>query len=340
MKNKLTLLLVLALILSLMFVFTSCGKNSDTDTHTNKETITQKRDDNDINDENPSTDSESDTNNVTDTQKPSVDLSKYSTLVQELLTNQEYADLLHKGKIGYTSLNSAIFDPHPYTFLEEQGHDVEKVKKGEYECRTQAFVKPSEPNNLYIATYIENEGSYFTEYMLKYTLTDKEMADYQTFHEKKYYQMVFLNDWISANKPAIIISRINVDIDTHKGLAKTIRRKDTVKQDLNINPDPTYAGDLFLIFSSYDAETRLFSAFACEQIFDPLNVIHTSKFAEIPMLAWANYSFDGNKIYFSSYEKANFTIYSAENVETIKIYYTQGTDLTSNSTNLKDALAK
>lgn len=282
-----------------------------------------------------STTSDSELSTDTDITDPEKDkLSSYSSLIQGMLTDQDYRILLSNADNNPILLTSAYFDPHPYAFLEDQSHNVEKIKEGLLECNTQAFTKEEDPNALYIATYVENEGGYYSEYMLKFNLTEKEMEDYKTFHNKHFVQAVFLNDWISANKTVTIVSKMNVDIETHNGLAKTLVVNDKVLQNLDV-----WKRDLFLIFSSADKESRCFNVYAMEHIFEYNNMATSKKIADIPMRAWSNYSFDNDMIYFSSYYRSDFEVLDITDVDSARIYYNQTTALNSSYNNtIKDAL--
>ncbi|MBQ7761144.1 MAG: hypothetical protein IJ400_03705 [Clostridia bacterium] len=319
---------------SIAFILTSCNVN-EIQTDIGSSTNSAWTDSSSTTDSSLSTDIGS---NGTDTSGGNLTedkLSKYSPLVQEMLTEEYYTNLLVRAQQDPSLYSSPYFDPHPYTFLEEQGHDIEKVKAGEYECRTQSFIKKDEDekNNLYIATYIENAGGYYTEYMLKYSLTDEEMENYNYFHRGKYFQAVFLNDWISANKSCTIVSKVNVDIETHKGLELRIRVEDSVEQTLQ-----SKAEQLFLIFNSFDAETRYFNVYAMKYVGDTHNMTTGINVANIPLFAWMDYDFDNNMILFYSYDRGNYGIREATEIDTTSVYYCQSTDLSSESTNAKNAL--
>ena len=310
-------------------------KNTDTNTNQTDSSWSDTTDSNISSDNTTDSSTDSSTDTSTDTTKPEEDkLSKYSPLVREMLTNEEYVSLLSLAENGRLSYSSAHFDPHPYAFLEDQGHDVENIKAGKIECNTQAFTKVEDPNALYIATYVENAGGYYTEYMLKFNLTEKEMQDYKNFHNEKFIQSVFLNDWISSNKSAVIVSKMNVDIETHNGLAETLSLDKNVMGSLGLNKK-----DLFLIFSSAEKDSRLFNVYAMEHIFEYNNMSTSRKVADIPMRAWSNYSFDNNMIYFSSYWYSNFEIFDITDIADTRVYYNQTTTLNSSANDsIKDAL--
>ena len=106
-------------------------------------------DDDDVKDNNDNdADDEDDDNNSNQSQETE---GKYSTFLQNVLNNAEYNALIEKPKTDVTFVKSAYFDPHPYAFLEQQGHNVQAIKNGTNECYTLSYVLDEEPNYLYMA---------------------------------------------------------------------------------------------------------------------------------------------------------------------------------------------
>lgn len=141
--------------------------------------------------------------------------SMFTPMLAGLLKDAEYKEYGEK---------LTHMKPLPYTFLAQQGHDVAKLKTGELFGRTITFIKDSEPNNLYMATYVQNPGNYYSEYMLRYTLTDDEIADYVFLYnvpgDQGHYaiQMCYMNDQISKVKTPTIISSTKMDRQAHNNL--------------------------------------------------------------------------------------------------------------------------
>lgn len=158
----------------------------------------------------------------------------YSDLLNSLLEDSAANTLINRAREDGRICSSAEFDPHPYAFLQKQGHNVSAIKNGELKCETQTFVKDSEPNNLYMLTYVENAAStpYYTEYLLKYELTEKEMYDYQMLHEDLYAQTFLINNAISKAKTPTIVSKANITVQAHNGIRNGARNylKETNKQ--------------------------------------------------------------------------------------------------------------
>lgn len=154
--------------------------------------------------------------------------SKYSKILESILTNENYNSLIKAAKEDFNFYRSANFDPHPYAFLKKKGHNIDAVKSGDLECRTVSYVLDEEPNNLYIMTYVENASSdpYYTEYTLKYTLSEQEMKDYKFLHKDGsdyYVQAVFMNDVISKTKKETIVSETKMNVKAHKEMRDNIK---------------------------------------------------------------------------------------------------------------------
>lgn len=250
-KNKVVPYIVAGGIVLTMAACTP--KNTDTNTNQTDSSWTDST--GSTNDSDLSTDSSTDSS--TDTTKPEEDkLSQYSPLVREMLQDEYYTRLMLRAKNDKTLYSSPLFDPHPYAFLEEQGHDVAKVKSGELRCKTLGFTNKENPNDLYLATYVENTAGYYTEYFLKYSLTDKEMEDYKSFNSlygsSCYIQSMFLNDWISANKTASILSEMKVEVNTHDYIANYLSN---TKEIESLVGGSNYVD---FVLTNFDSETRFY----------------------------------------------------------------------------------
>ncbi len=149
---------------------------------------------------------------------------KYSEMLMNVVNDPEIQTLITNAQQNEELFDSAVFDPHPYAFLEDEGYDVNAIKNGETECYTMSYVLDEEPNNLYIATRLLVNDDYYATYLLKYKLSDKEMSDYRSMHGRydvdysyKIYA-TFLNNEISETKEATIVGKSKFSkktIETH-----------------------------------------------------------------------------------------------------------------------------
>lgn len=312
--------LPVALSASLLFGATACvntGNTNDTNTDTNSNII-------DTNTGNSNTDSSlggDSTNTNPPLEDDKIDISQYSELLQEILTDNYYKNLMNRGNATPAVLDTGLFDPHPYAFLEDQGHDVLKIKNNELECNTVSYIPKDEPNNLYIATYVENPGNYFTEYMLKYTLTDQEVEDYHMLHNNEkggyYIQAVFMNDVISKNKPATIISKVSVTKEMHKQIGEKIINEPRIKNIINRD-----SSDVLFHSYEYRGETKnsYFYMYVRPALKSYNQMYSTETIALIPMSASSNFHFTSEPLSFSSYNLfSDFTVSLKHFVDVVPI---------------------
>lgn len=171
--------------------------------------------------------------------------SQYSQLLQNVLNNEEYKDLTDR------SINEDDYDApihtksylaqHPYAFLEDQGFDVDAIKNSDFkDSRTLSYVLEDEPNNLYILTRIlqnKDDVSYYHCFLIKYTLSDQEMADYHCVYEDTLMERnpvliesgvaarCFMNNEISKMKTPTIVAESKVTVEAYESLTKSILGK-------------------------------------------------------------------------------------------------------------------
>lgn len=184
-----------------------------------------------------------------------IDYSKYSPLLQKVLKDDEINDHIEEARTDFNYYNNAVFDPHPYAFLEEQGHNVDAIKNGDIECRTVSYIPENEPNSLYMLTYVENNAvkPYLTQYILKYNLTDAEVKDYNFLHGNGgtyYIQAVFMNDMISKTKNVEIVSKNNIYKSAHEEMQEAMNGQPYIKNIVGNTAD--------VILKSYSEETQSF----------------------------------------------------------------------------------
>jgi len=166
--------------------------------------------------------------------------SGYSEILQYVLDNPEYDQTIReahnlKNEGIRRVLEKPQFQPHPYGFFEDEGYDVNAIRNGVVESMSIAYTLNKEPNNLYIMSRVECAGEqpYYTEYILKYKLTDKEMSDYKMIFENNYIQAIFMHDAISEFKTPEIVYETKITINAHKLLYDAMKKYDLTKKLLN-----------------------------------------------------------------------------------------------------------
>lgn len=208
--------------------------------------------------------------------------SQYSQLLQDVLESDYYNLLISQAKNNTSLYEKATFDPHPYGFLEDQGHNVSEIKNGNLECYTISYVLDAEPNNLYISTRVENPGEYFTCYLLKYQLSDKEMSDYKLTHDPNYtssayyIQSVFMNDAVSNVKTPTIVSQSKITKTAFNELQTDIGGLNSTKE---------MTGSKFNEIIFMNLQTKTFDVYAYAKHYETDDMYHYEKLAFIPCRA-------------------------------------------------------
>ena len=157
----------------------------------------------------------------------------YSNIVNYILANDYYTNLVARAEADPHANNfGKYFAPIPYGFLEEEGYNTQAIKDGQIDANSRSFILDEEPNSLYIAISVETKTAtpYYTDYMIKYSLSDDEVEDYKLLNSKKYIEASFLNDAISRTKEPIIISEVRCTVEAHEGLLSSLSDLNTAKQ--------------------------------------------------------------------------------------------------------------
>ena len=204
-------------------------------------------------------------NNNNENKKP-IDVSGYSQILQNILLNEHYNSMISQieSTHRFDIWETGVFEPHPYAFFETEGFDVEAIKNDEIDAYTMSFVLDEEPNNLYMYTRVMQDNSYWTNYLLKYELTEQEMDDYHYLHTGEgkvdyFIQSVFMNNEISKTRKPEIIGKSNISIETFDDMTESHQIFNALfnnKDEINIiflnpnNNNRTY--DMFIIPSFND----------------------------------------------------------------------------------------
>ncbi len=207
---------------------------------------------------------------------PTEPTTKYSAILEDVLDDEYYNSLIDNAKEDFELYDSASFDPHPYAFLKKEGHDIDAVKSGELECRTVSYVLENEPNNLYMMTYVENKSSdpYYTEYTLKYTLSEQEMKDYKFLHKDGsdyYIQAVFMNDAISKNKRETIVSETKMNVKAHKEMCENLASLTPIRELVKTN-------NIDIILMEFNKSNETFTFCFRSNVYSTTNMMASKNF--------------------------------------------------------------
>ena len=219
--NVFTRFLAILLVAVTLATFVGCDISDNNDKNNDKDNTTENQ-----GSQSGSTNENGESTNPDENKEDSI--SKYSQILQNILTNEHYNDIIHDARNGNESLyETGDFKPHPNAFLAQEGFDVDAIKKGEVDCYTMSYVLDEEPNELYMYTRVDN-GDYYSNYLLKYHLTDKEMDDYDFVHDDPesatyyYIQACFINNEISKLKTPTIVGTSKMLKDSFESLTESM----------------------------------------------------------------------------------------------------------------------
>lgn len=252
--------------------------------------------------------------------------TQYSAILEDVLEDEYYNGLIDAAKDDFNLYRSASFDPHPYAFLEKKGHDVDAIKAGDLTCRTVSYVMENEPNNLYMMTYVENKSSdpYYTEYTLKYTLSEKEMKEYTFLHKDGsdyYIQAVFMNDAISEHKNATILSETKMNVEAHKEMREKLKNINTVNK--------TYGSSkINIILKDFNESNQTFSLVAYPMYSNNTQMTTTNYLTELYPTRGNQKLNIVNGVYYAPNTYGNFDLTEEQiNVLSVTYYHSQDTIL-------------
>ncbi len=168
------------------------------------------------------------------------DYSKYSQTLQNVLTDQYYRDLIITDEVvskDYGNLHSYDNNKYkaiPYGFLEEEGYNIETIKKNIVDAESNMYTIG---NDLFVELRVETRAStnYYTHYVVKYTLTEQEINEIDSLFVPVYnsrfstrvtnYQAPFFVQEISYQKQATMLSKMHMTKDAVLAVESSFDRK-------------------------------------------------------------------------------------------------------------------
>lgn len=126
-----------------------------------------------------------------------------NSLESYVLNNPEYSNIITQTASMKDMDHEKIYilDPHPYSYLEQKGYDVQGIKNGTVECETVSYTLDEDDNSVFIATKVYENGI-ANHIHLEYELNKKDFEFYNLVSNNSYIQNAFINDAVSKlNKP-------------------------------------------------------------------------------------------------------------------------------------------
>ncbi|MBE6584189.1 MAG: hypothetical protein E7649_04285 [Ruminococcaceae bacterium] len=245
-------------------------------------------------------------------------LSRFSKLLQNVLTSEEYNNLIkYAHNTNPKILQTGEFEPHPYAFLEDEGFDVEAIKSGNDLCHTFSYVLTDDPTSLYMYTRVDC-GEYYENFLLRYQLTAQEMQDYNLTQTgggnakvPYYIQSVFMNREIAATREPEIVGTSKMTKHSFEAMTESMQgRYDLETKTVNI------------IFLNPDATVNEFELILYPRNTNPYGLTCTSKIVNLDCYSLPNISSD---IYDGPNSYGEFRAMSITNA-TATLYFTQDKD--------------
>ncbi len=137
------------------------------------------------------------------------DNTQLSEFTKTFLISSKYQALVDKFIENYYD-STVETHPIPFRFLREHGFDVDAYLNGELKIISTPFMYEDEPNNLYVSVKAEcpsndYHGNYYHNYILKYSVSDKERKEYIYLCDNKYIEgLLFIQALDDARTPTIV----------------------------------------------------------------------------------------------------------------------------------------
>ena len=176
----------------------------------------------------------SDPNTPSEPSDPSAPTASHSALLYDVLTNSYYRNLVEEHQEDKVIRNLQRYDPIPYGFLEDRGHDITGIKNDTLQADSVAYTKEGEPNYLYIATRAETAADrpYYTCYTLRYTLSDLEMSDVSYLHRNRAIESIFFIQELSYQKTPTVLSEAKIIVDAYNFMLEFLLRINDITSNL------------------------------------------------------------------------------------------------------------
>lgn len=123
------------------------------------------------------------------------------------------------------------------------------------ECKTSVYTKDNDTSKLYISVRVENKNgskNYYTNYVLKYSLTKQEYNDLYMLYENNYVQAPLFIQELSKQKTATVESKVNITTSGYQKIVNKIMSADIVTKNVFGTNDL----DIDLIYASTDNDEQ------------------------------------------------------------------------------------
>jgi hypothetical protein len=164
--------------------------------------------------------------------------------------------------------NNPKYQAIPYGFLEDKNYDIDKIKNKELYSYSEMY---SIGNDLYIELKVEVKAStnYLDCYLLKYSLTDKELSELKSLFTEQYsnvgrttfYQAPFFIQELSYLKDPEVLSLAHTTKSTDDGAIANCDRRELLSITHTVlYLGSTYLNDPDIAYHTYQIRTNRYPA--------------------------------------------------------------------------------
>ncbi len=204
---------------------------------------------------------------------------KYSDIVIKLMTDDYYYNIARTILYDSTKVEKNML-PIPYKFLREHGHNVDAYLEGTLNVFASSYIYDNDHNHIYVSVKAENVsyheyGNYYTNYVLKYPLTNREYEEYVYLNKgingDGYVQGLLFIQELDNQKTPEIVNQINIAVKSYDDMIEQY------SSSKNINFNKYYKIDMDIyVFNKNEIEISVRAA--------DVSTKYTTKFGKIKLL--------------------------------------------------------
>ncbi len=174
---------------------------------------------------------------------------EFSDILYTILTDKYYDDLRIESRDNGMVVHNNM-KPIPYKFLRNRGHNVDAYLDGTLDAFASSYIYDSDKNHIYVSVKAENVsisqyGNYYTNYVLKYPLTDQEYDEYINLCEGGYLQGLLFIQELDNQKTPEMLSKVNIAKITYDTMVEEF-------PDLTINVNNYNEMDIDISFADLE----------------------------------------------------------------------------------------
>lgn len=145
---------------------------------------------------------------------------EFSSILNKILDDDYYISLREKAFEQNLEITNDM-KPIPYKFLRNNSHNVDAYLDGTLDAFASSYIYDNDHNHIYVSVKAENTssskyGNFYTDYVLKYSLTNQEYEEYTYLCDGEYLQgLLFIQELDNQKKPEML-SKVNIAKDTYK----------------------------------------------------------------------------------------------------------------------------